>query len=213
MNLHLRLANLIQFILTYVQTSLFCSLVIAAPNLLPPPKSPGKDLPVNVGDKSLEMDALSISEATSHSKNYEPSLIDAYLRRRFSLTAAFYTGPHLEDNTKIIYLTGIDYQYPLDPSRKWHGGFSISNSPNPLIYFSDEFFFRKGWPLLKSWNYTVQLEVDSAQGLGALYSLNHYMAGVGASLELLDSLDLDMNVYFLTLRGISGEVKLRWLVF
>jgi len=161
------------------------------------------------------MDSLILSEPDQSIKNKSttPSPRHAIKPNRVSLSTGLFSGPHQDSKSKFIYLFGMDYQDPINYSLWNHFGFSVGGGSNPLIYLGQESYLRNYWKYLKSWQYLIQLELDSSQGLGALLSINHYMAGLGLSLMFSDKLDFIISAYPLSSRGVGAEIKFKFLVF
>lgn len=219
------LENLIYLILTSVQVCFLSIPTFAAPNLNPPAPPPSiesaedtkattiKDTSSN---STAPLDSLIIAEPDSIDSRPKPSssFIPAFKPSRVSLSTGFFSGPHQDEKSKLIYLFGMDYRHPVNHSLWNHVGFAIGGGgTNPFLFVSQETYLRNYWKYLKSWHYSVQLELDHSQGFGSLFSFNYYMGGAGASFEVFDKLDLSLSIFPLSSRGVSIELKFNYLTF
>lgn len=221
--------NLIYLILTSVQVCFWSLSVTASPNLNPP--SPSLSTESNTGSydeieasapdrhelSKSSFDSLVISEADSATAPPPPSrsdFIPLLKPQRISLSTSFFSGPHQDKKSKLIYLFGMDYRHPINHSLWNHVGFSLGGGgTNPFLFISQEDYLRNYWKYLKSWHYLIQLELDHSQGFGSLFSWNHYMGGAGVSLALDDQLDLLLSIFPLSSRGGGIEIKINYLIF
>lgn len=213
--------NLIYLFLTSVQVCLLYPTLHAAPQIEPPklpfPSENREETtaPYSVSESSLApLDSMSISEPDDEQAPTSKTTAFTFLKpHRLSLSAGFFTGPYQDLKSNSVYLLGMDYQHPPIGSIRNHVGFSVGSGSHPFLYARREIYIRNIWKYLKSWSYSVQLELDTHQGAGALLSFNHFMGGAGISLTLHDQLDLLFLFYPVSSRGLGGEIKISSLIF
>lgn len=205
-------ANLIYLFLTNVQVVLFSPLLVAAPNIDPVVSPSIVDEPTSTAIDESKKESMAISEPGSQLPALAKPLFQSSPLPT-SLTLVTYIGPYGEDKSTTNFMYGLDIEVPVNPSEKYHLGFLISAKPNPMISVSHELYLRNIWKYLKSWNYKLNLEVDSAQGLGSLLSLNHYMGGVGLTLSLYDRWFCQFEAFAISTRGFASEIAISYLLF
>lgn len=178
---------------------------------------PGNSLEsINRDSRYIEpvyIDSLSPSEASDQSAFLKSNSNSRKVNKHYSFNALGYLGPHQNQKNSTHGFIGLNYQNPLGPRQWLHAGFSAGGNLNPLIYSAKEIPINTFFSIIKSWQYIAQLEIDTYQGLGSFFSINHYMLGAGLRTELSPQTDFIFNIFPLSIRGIAMEAKLSFLIF